>query len=204
MIVPKPRSATLPIAITLRKLLLVEGETPAHFFEALARHLSIADKIEIRSFGGKEQLASFLKLLVTTSDFQSKVTSLGIVRDAEEDAKAARSSVLDAVRAASIPPIVRVSHFILPDNTTPGMIETLCVKSIEGQSVHQCVRDFIACAEGAGAVFPTGIIIAKHYIQVYLATQPAAQMMPGIASYRGAWAWDHTAFDDLRKFLCDL
>lgn len=61
MIVPRERAARLAVPVELSKLLLVEGETPSHFFEAMARDLGIADEIEIRSYGGVAQLGPFLR-----------------------------------------------------------------------------------------------------------------------------------------------
>jgi len=56
-----------PMSILLPKLLLVEGETPKHFFEVLLRHLHINQQIEIRSFGGVNELPGFLQALPAAS-----------------------------------------------------------------------------------------------------------------------------------------
>jgi len=55
--------------ISLDKLLLVEGETPRHFFTALLKHLNIHEQIEIRSFGGVTELPGFLNALRRTPGF---------------------------------------------------------------------------------------------------------------------------------------
>ncbi len=38
--------------VTYEKVLLVEGKTPCHLFEALAKEMKIDKTIEIRDFGG--------------------------------------------------------------------------------------------------------------------------------------------------------
>ncbi|HQU46065.1 MAG TPA: hypothetical protein PK867_24845 [Pirellulales bacterium] len=45
MIPPRPPPLPLPAPISLSKLLLVEGDTPMHFFEALLLHLNLSNQI---------------------------------------------------------------------------------------------------------------------------------------------------------------
>jgi hypothetical protein len=73
MIAPKPRGSIAPQAVQHEKVLLVEGETPSHFFEAIARYLGIDKEIEIRSFGGNSNLADQLELLASTEAFKALV-----------------------------------------------------------------------------------------------------------------------------------
>lgn len=87
------RAAVAPQPVQSDSLLLVEGNTPAHFFEALARSLGIGQRLEIRNYGGINQFARFLQLLASTTDFQAKVLRLGIARDAEGDPESAKRSL---------------------------------------------------------------------------------------------------------------
>src|SRR5689334_7525213 len=116
MIAPRPRDAVLHQGIQLAKLLLVEGETPAHFFEAMAKHLGLDRQIEIRSYGGLEQLAVFLRAIAATAAFRLLVRSVGIIRDAEDDCERAVASVRDAISKANVPKEVKVIYYILPNN----------------------------------------------------------------------------------------
>src|SRR5437868_2714767 len=123
--------------ITHQKLLLVEGATPFYFFLALLRHLRLENDIEIRNFGGIGDLHPALRLLVATPGFPN-VTSVGIIRDAETDARGSFDSVCSGLRAAglSIPlgmlvtatGIPNTSVLILPDCASPGMLENLCLQ----------------------------------------------------------------------------
>lgn len=101
--------------ISHEKMLLVEGETPSHLFEALATELGLRDSIEIRSCGGVTDLGRYLKTLVVTSGFKENVKSLGIARDAESDPAKAKQSVQTAIENANFGNNVSVAIAILPD-----------------------------------------------------------------------------------------
>src|SRR6266702_3024919 len=102
MLPPKPPSAPQILTpISLSKLLLVEGDTPMHFFEKLLQHLGIAQQIEIRNFRGVKNFKQSLIDLSKTQEFQQLITSVGVVRDAEDKpAVDARKSVENALAAA--------------------------------------------------------------------------------------------------------
>ena len=203
MIAPKLRDA-VPQPVTLEKLLLVEGDTPAHFFEAFLKYLSIDKEIEIRNYKGISELGIYLRTISSTAEFRTKVKSLGITRDAEANPVGALNSVNAAIKAANLPKNVNVEVSILPDEHTEGMIETLFLQSVSETPVFKCVNEFFDCVEGKGISLPTGPIKAKHYVQVYLATLKEAQMMPGIAAYRGAWDFSEASFNKLGEFLTRL
>jgi hypothetical protein len=143
--------------------------------------------------------------LAASAEFQRLVESVGIVRDAETDSAAARDSVNHAVGAAAIPARVRISVFILPDNTNPGMIETLCMNAVRNHlplaSEVGCVDAFFNCLERRGVTFPDPLRMAKHHAQAYLATRAESQMFPGLAAHRGYWPWDSPTFEPLKRFL---
>jgi hypothetical protein len=188
----------------MSQLLLAEGDTPTHVFEAIAREIGLSATIEIRNYGGISQLATFLKIISSTAEFRENVKSLGIVRDAEDDPIGARRSVDAAIAKAKLPNSVRTAVAILPDDHTLGMIETLCMRSVESTETNDCINRFFDCLEEKGVQTPKTIIRAKHIAQVYLATRGDAQMMPGIAAYRGAWQFANPAFDELKSFLKSL
>ncbi|MDI6793302.1 MAG: hypothetical protein QME81_10610, partial [bacterium] len=89
------------IKIKEKKILVVEGIDEKLFFSALISHLNLTG-IQILPIGGKTQLRSNLKALQIPKDFAS-VISLGVVRDADEDAERAFQSVQDALRDAGLP-----------------------------------------------------------------------------------------------------
>jgi hypothetical protein len=205
MIVPNSRAAVLPAPVTKEKVLLVEGETPKHFFEAFLKHLSKADSVEIRSYGGIKELPTFLRTLACGTAFRALVRSLGIVRDAEDDPKAAIDSLQGSVKALKLDAKLTVAYYILPDKFTSGMIETLLVRAIEDQPEFPCTTRFFECLNAVGLMLPDGPIIAKNQVQAYLASKADVQMMPGIAATsRGMFPFSHFCFDQLREFLLAL
>jgi hypothetical protein len=203
-----PQTPPPPTLIQLPKLLLVEGNTPMHFFEALLRHLGLQPQIEIRNFGSINNLRPVLLALATTDEFKRLVTSVGVVRDAENDAAAALQSVQDVFAAAGLTlaamPHIRTAIFILPDNSSPGKIETLCMQSVRADPdhapVYSCAEEFFACVQQNGQL-PAKFDEAKAYAQVFLATREDVQLFPGLAAYRGYWPWDSAVFDPLKQFL---
>lgn len=201
---PKPA----PPPLSLSKLLVVEGDTPMHFCEAMLRHLKLENDIEIRSFGGIGDFGLFIGDLARSADF-GKVLSLGVVRDAENDASAALASVQHALTAAGLTPArtppVQTSIFILPDNRNPGMIETLCMQAVQGEATlagpFQCVQDFFFCLSKGGVALPALPVLAKNQAQAYLATLKTTQMFPGVAAYHSAWPLQSALFAPLKRFL---
>jgi Protein of unknown function (DUF3226) len=208
MIPTKPPSPPpTPVPISLSKLLLVEGSTPMHFFEALLREIGIANEVEIRDFRGNSQLKTAVDLLASTAEFKALVNSVGIIRDAEDDHDGAFASARHALDAAGLDdsnPDVLTAIYILPDDQNPGMIETLCVDAIRNDPVFDCVEEFFRCAEQQGVALPSGIVRAKNISQAYLATRDEVQLFPGIAAYRRYWPWDSAVFDDIKDFLNSL
>jgi hypothetical protein len=199
-----------PVPVSLAKLLLVEGNTPMHFFEALLQHLGLDSEIEIRNYGGIRDLATYLATLIAIPTFQQFAKSVGVVRDAEDKpAAGARQSVENALAAASLTPqrnpSIQTSIFILPDNTNPGMIETLCMEAVKTEaalaSVYRCVEDFFSCLSRSQIALPALPVLAKHHVQAYLAARPEAQLFPGLAAYRDYWPWANAAFQPLIGFL---
>jgi hypothetical protein len=204
MIVPTERDQIPPRDVGLSKLLIVEGETPLHFFEALAVNLGLNEEIEIRDYGGITKLGRFLKTIASTSAFRTNVTSLGIARDAENDAAAAAQSVNSAIEGAGLSEEVRIRVAILPDNDTPGMIETLCLRSVASDPIMGCVDSYLDCVQDNGVKLPGGIALDKHRAWVFLSGKGLPEKPVGIAAYKNAWPFDNSAFDSLKKFLQSL
>jgi hypothetical protein len=184
-----------------------------HFFEALLHRLGLDKQIEIRNFRGIGDFKTFLIDLAKSADFQRMVTSVGVVRDAENQPVIdARKSVEDALAAAGLTPHrkppIQTSIFILPDNTNPGMIETLCMEAVKSEptlaDAYRCVEEFFACLTRNRITLPAPPKIAKNYAQAYLATRKEVQMFPGIAAYYDYWPWDAPAFQPLIRFLQSL
>lgn len=190
--------------------LLVEGKDTQNFFETFIRHFPMKNATQIQDFGGVNELRGFLRSFVRTPGFDM-VKNIGIVRDAEESAVAARQSVIASLRNADLPipgegerregaPAVHL--LILPDGEEQGMLETLLYRSVADTPVSSCIEDFFGCVGNLPEVHirrPT-----KARAHAYLATRPSPQVSVGVAAREGYWPLDHEAFDELRSFLAGL
>lgn len=204
----------VPDPITSNAQLLVEGNDQRNFFEALishTRHISLQD-IQIQNFGGVGELRSFLETLAASDEFKDRVQSLGIIRDAEESAGSAFQSVQSSLRNANLPEPARprepmdgsprVNVLILPDDDSPGMLETLLCQTLVSDPVNDCIDTFFECARklpGADIRRPD-----KSRAHAYISIHPEPQSSVGVAAQKGYWDLDHSALADVRRFLESL
>ena len=190
--------------------LLVEGRDSEGFFKALIRHLGLT-KVQIQDFGGVTDLRNFLRAFVIGPDF-SRVTSIGIVRDAERSSRGAFESVQGSLKCVELPvpqatgrligdrPAIAV--MILPNENRAGMLETLLNETLRGDKVQDCIDTFFRCVEehrGKPVHRPH-----KARAQAYLATKRDPHLSVGDAALRGYWNLDHQALEPLRTFLNEI
>jgi len=201
MRVPSERVEVRFTPVRLPKVLLVEGATPWHFFDRLVNTLEMGESIEIRDYRGINDLKGFLETFVTIESFKNNAKSLGIVRDAEGNAARALEAARTAVRTSGLPADFPVSFAILPDDESPGMIETLCLRSVQGLPVIGCIDRFGDCLAATGSPLPDGISRSKNIAQIYLATFAEVQPFVGLGAQRGAWPLESPVFDRLKDFI---
>jgi hypothetical protein len=197
--------------ITYSKLLLVEGQDAFQFFKALLRYLRLLDEIEIRNFGGVDDLAEYLRTLTATPGF-SDVTSLGIIQDAELSLDTTFQSVCNSLRKAgfsepqqlAVPVIGKpnVSVFILPDCSNPGMLETLCLQAVSSDPVMSCIDQYLQCVQDLAGTEPSNP--SKAYLHTFLASRPEPGLLLGQAAHRNYLPWDSLAFNDVKQFIQTL
>jgi hypothetical protein len=215
--------------ITTTAQLLVEGRTPEMFFrEIVEKHLSVKEKLEVREFKNNESLTTFLKVFTRRPEFIEKVQSLGIIRDAEDQpARSAFQSVCSSLKAVGITPPNRIGEiqsctfqmpeiageaqqreikigvFILPDCNGKGMIETLCLKSLDEEVSHlatlKCADDYFTCLASNEGIQPRNLDKAKTW--TYLSAFGTFEPQVGRAAQKRIWKWDNIAFQPLMKFL---
>jgi hypothetical protein len=200
-----------PQPITYFKLLIVEGRTPFEFFKALLRHLNLLDQVEVRNMGGNDDLGDFIELIQVTPGFD-RVTSLGVVRDAEGDVASAFAAVRNCLSRVGLPKpeslnTVAIGHpavsvFILPDCVAPGMLETLCWQSVNDDPAVQCVNDYFECLEAQGVSLPVNR--AKASVHAFLSSRSRPDLLVGQAAHVGYWPWDNPVFGPLKSFLQNL
>lgn len=200
------------VRIKESKQLLVEGKDPKNFFGKFICHLYLQN-IQVQDFSGINELHGFLLAFVKLPGFSDCVSSLGIVRDAEKNAKSAFQSVQSAVKNAglSVPaaPGKRsagspaVTAYILPGDGKPGMLETLLCRSFDAEPVRVCIDDFFSCVDDRTGSQPT-LSRDKARAHAYLTTKDEPHVSVGVAAKKCYWTLDHSAFADLRNFLTSL
>lgn len=191
-------------SINQPRLLLVEGNDDMRFFEVMIEHCD-RDDIQVLKFDGISKLRGYLSTLVVTPGWD-RVVSLGIVRDADNDAESAKASVRGAVENARLQmdgsAAPRVSLLVLPDGGHPGMLETLLCGSFADSRLNDCIDEFFACcAERAGVSVRR---MEKARAHAYLATREDPHVSVGVAAQKGYWDLDHPAFEQLRGFIAGL
>lgn len=194
-------------------LLLVEGRDEENLFRALIdRHLGADSGIQIIGAGGVDKFPVNLDAIRTAAQARPALRSIGVVRDADDDAGSAFRSVCDHLRNVGYePPATHgefseatpsVGVFIVPDGSEPGAIETLCRLSVEGTDAARCVGEYIECLKKQDAMQSNNA--DKSFAHAYLAAMndPVARVGEGARS--GVWDFESPAFGALSRFLRDL
>ena len=201
-----------PVQIQSDMLLVHEGvASDLHVLGALLRHAGIQG-LQPLALGGQSKMRGFFKSLALSPHFKDSVRSLGIVLDAESDATATFQKVRDALIAAGLSApaapgeiavgLPYVGVFLVPDNKSPGMIETLCLRSVEGDPAWNCLDVFFNCVRERGGTLPTNIDKARA--QAFLSTRPQPDLPVGLAALEGYWKFESAAFTPLVGFLREL
>lgn len=201
-----------PIQITEPKILAVEGKDEKHFFEALINNLNLSN-IQILDIAGKQNFKYRLEVVAISPMF-FQVISLGVVRDADTDPIGAFQSVCAALRRARLPvPTTawqfcagtpRVIVMIMPDGTSPGMLEDLCLRSVGQQTTMRCVNQYFTCLNSQGINPHSTLALSKAKVQTYLASKRETGTPLGIAALKGYWPLGNPSFAQVTNVLHSL
>lgn len=204
---------SLERSIKAPKQLLVEGRTPEIFFREWIEAVGLKGQVEARNYGSLADLAPYLKLFVSYREFSETVTSLAVIRDAEDKpALSAFDSVCAALRTVGLAcpdglasfsgGMPRTGVFVLPDCARPGMLETLCWAMLERDqklAPHlDCVDAYLACVRRNGAKIRNG---TKARVWTYLAGMGQFDPQVGRAAQAKIWDWNSPALQALSGFL---
>ncbi len=202
-------------------LILVEGKDECKFFGALFEHMKITG-VQIHDAGGNQKFKYEFSLLVKDQGF-SKVTKLGFVRDAEQNiAKSAFDSVCKIIKDEDIFQRVpcnigkveniekldgtgslKIGIFIMPNNKDKGMLETLCLQSIEGTHCQKEMDSYMECLKKYYETKPS-FNFYKAKTLVYLASKVPIMNSLGLGAENGHFDLNHSAFNDIKRFLDEL
>ncbi|OQY27913.1 MAG: hypothetical protein B6244_09190 [Candidatus Cloacimonetes bacterium 4572_55] len=206
-------------------LLIVEGKDEIGFFEALLAHINAEDKVQIVPVGGKDQFKNEFPTLLESPNF-SRVKSYGIVRDADDNADNTFQSVQGLLRRYDQPipqasgEIISLNGvatgvFIMPGNSEEGMLENLCLKTVDDHPVSDCVDKYIDCLHKTlehrekntpkdpnTYYFPKNEAKVKMY--AFLAGMNTYIPSLGIAAKKGYFNLNSEILDDIKAFLQKL
>ena len=192
------------------KLLLVEGRDEELVLGALLRHLGICD-VQVQNYGGKNRLGYFLATVTGEPNFD-RIQSLGIVRDADDNAHSALESVQSSLRNVDLPipqtflapagNAPTVSVFIMPDNGGPGALERLCLNAWAEDPAMPCVDAFMQCVQDNVDMTPNAADKAR--LHAFLASRETPDLRLGLAAQQGYLPWHNPAFAALGTFLRNL
>ena len=197
------------------RLLVHEGKADIHILRALRGVRSI-EGYQSFNLKGQRNRGGYFKGLALSPHFRTPVPghagpvrALAIVLDAEADAERTFTGVRDALLNAGLPAPdapgditdgpLRVGVFLVPDNHSPGMIETLCLQSVAADPAWACLDGYFQCFVDHGGILPVNMDKARA--QAFLATRPEPDLPVGLAAEEGYWNLGHPAFTPLAEFL---
>ena len=225
---------TFSIEITenTKSLLLVEGIDDAKFYYAFAKSLGIDHVVRISKVGGKSRFRPVLETIALDFHFD-KIQQLGIIADADTDAKSTFLKLCNDLQHINLPvperayasksgDFVQTSIGIVPDINSTGSLEHLCLNSLPDEFT-QCLDDYINCRISAEKLRNrkthqdkslTENVLGKAKLHTYLAFgsikrhKPASRHSPalrlGEAAEAGVWNWRSPEFSRIEKFLRNL
>lgn len=198
------------IEIKSGKLLLVEGNDDQNFFQKLMQEI-LLDDIQIISMGGKDGFKTpNFKSVINTPGFR-EVKSLGIIRDADNNADNAFRGICAILKECGLPeptqPIqitgtsLKVGILIIPPNTGKGQIEDLCLSSLKEYNEMECIDNYFQCLKKKLPLDKFPKELSKAKIQAFLASREESVPHLGIATQRSYFPLGHDVFKGVKDFL---
>jgi hypothetical protein len=201
-----------PLEITKKKLLAVEGNDEDNFFSALFKHMGIEDIIQVWPVGGKDQFKNKIPALLKNTGFRG-LEAIAIIRDADTSCENTFKSVKGVLEKNGLQPPrkpgafshgnPKVGVFIMPDNKSKGMLESLCLETVKDAKEMECVNRFIECANQLDNP-PKEKDIDKAKVQAFMAIMPEVPGMLGLGAKKRCWDFDSAELVPLKNFLSEL
>lgn len=200
----------MPEPFTKKRLLVVEGKDGINFSKKLLEYIGILDSVDIRCSEGKDNFKNLMPGFMFATGFKN-IEKIAVIRDADENADDAFKSITGVLEKTGLQSPKRpgefsssspsVGVFIMPDNSSEGMLEDLCLESVKNHEAMRCVDDFIACTQ---TLKETPKNISKAKVQVFLAAKPGITYSLGLAAQKGYWNFNSEKLQPLIKFLKQL
>lgn len=186
------------------KLLIVEGNHERDFFEAWLRILGTQD-IQVMPIGGKYLLRDNLTALVKQRLFPT-VTSMVVVRDADDNPAGAFDSVCSALTSVGLtrpsqvytftPGMPAIAVVIVPGANRSGALEELLLETVDVDPVAVSAQTFITDTMALLATNglrnpPPAHRYGKACTHAFLATFEEPDKDLGKAALSGVWNFQH-------------
>ncbi|MDE2816845.1 MAG: hypothetical protein OXM03_11085 [Chloroflexota bacterium] len=199
------------VRIESPKLLLVEGESEYRFFRFFLENLDTTVPVQIANFKGIGNLKRVLRALPVRPEYPT-LESIGVTRDADKSSFRAFQSVCSLLESAGLgapdAPMVltqgkpRVAVYVLPDCSSPGSLESLCLTAVACDPAMQCVEQYVQCLEETARM--PHCISDKARAHAFLASRPKPELRVGEAAEAGHWNLDSQVYESLKSFLLAL
>lgn len=200
------------VRVESEHLLLVEGKDEYNLFTELTKRrlAESAGGVQIVEAGGRTLFEARIRAILQDAA-RRRVTlrAVGVIRDADTNARAAWDSVHGALTRAGLQaPRTHgdfsdghpgVGIFIVPDGRAQGALETLCVRSLAETPGSDCVERYLACLRADGALESRNR--DKSFAHAWLAGRRDPIARVGEAAQQGEWNFDHPAFAPLVHFI---
>ena len=195
------------------KQLIVEGNDDVRIFRSLRSHLNISN-VEIRPYGGVDNMRTFLRTLSALPDFRY-VRSLAIVADANSDRDRRERRIRGALSDMGLPTPasaleiasdgqLRIAYLVVPHNRDSGMIEDVCLDSVSDDPAMECIDRYLECIEESDTPGPRLAWMPKARAHAFLASRDRPDLRIGEAADRGIWRFERKAFEPLKDLLMRL
>ena len=208
------RESQHTLKITQPVLLLVEGPDDDHFFQRIIERRE-NQGIQVVPYGGKDNLGNFLvNVLVPRLRSSDVVKAIGVTRDADCYYNRAFQSIDDSLRLAGLPsptsPLtyaegmldddpIRVAAYVMPDNASPGDLETLCLNAVSEAPAIPCVNRYFDCLQSIGHVPRQE---SKARLRAFLSANPDnPNLLIGQAVAADVIPWNSPVFAGINQFL---
>lgn len=190
-------------------LMIVEGIDEQRVFTKILGILNNT-KIQIIPHGGKTLLSDYLKNVLTKDPNFNIVTSIGIIRDADENPVGAFEAVCYALKncGLDIPnrenektigkPTIAVT--ILPGSGRTGSLEDVFLDSVVQNQIYSCVEGYFMCLKDKQN--GTRKQLGKAKVHTYLASNlndPDKRLGESVEA--DFWDFNHPSFKQVIDFV---
>ena len=188
------------------RLLLVEGRDDDDFCQAICVKEGLQHEIEILFYREHGELSRALDVLVRQPGFE-RVRAIGLTRDSDNGAEAAHQSLRSAWGKAARTldsigkPAPAVFFFAVPNNTTKGRIEDLCLGSAALPAVLACAEQMRDCVLRTAAY---EMDREKSLVCAYLAMMERPGLRLGVGALQHYWNLDSEIIRPLRQFIREI